>query len=155
MGNSKLNQLTKIQLQKIVNASSSYREILLKIGYKFSTGDLTNRLKERIQELGIDTSQFEESSYYNGHRFVPKEVFKKGTKASKKTIIRFLKRSKAQDYKCSVCGIKDWNDEKITLALTFLDGDQTNAELDNLAWVCPNCLSQQEDFSKHKGDAEK
>ena len=148
----KFDDLTKRKLQDLVNSSASYREILLKIGYKYSTGVLTEQLKEKIKELDIDTTIFDETSYYNGHRFVNSEVFKKNTKASKKTIIRFLKRSKGIPYECSKCGIKEWQGANLSLVLTFKDGDQTNAELDNLEWFCPNCLSQQDDFSRHKKD---
>ena len=148
------DSIGKEGLQRIVDESSSYREILLKCGYSHSTGALNALLKDYMKEWDIDLTNFNDASWYNGKRFVPDEVFRKDTKASKTTIIRFLKRDKNFPYECSLCGTSDWQGEKISLALTFKDGDSSNAEKDNLMWICPNCLSQRENFSKHKDKSE-
>ena len=44
---------------------------------------------------------------------------------------------------CVSCGIGDhWNLKPLPLKIVFKDGDRTNKDLENLEFVCPNCLSQ-------------
>ena len=146
----KIESVGRLKLQRYVDESSSYREVLLKLRYSRSTGTLTNLLKQYIEMWEIDMSTFDQSSWYNGKRFEKKDVFKTDTEASRKTVVNFLKKDRDFPYKCSVCGIEDWQREKISLALTFKDGDEKNAVKDNLMWICPNCLSQTSTYSRHK-----
>lgn len=43
---------------------------------------------------------------------------------------------------CSVCGLKDWNGQPITLELDHISGDRTDESRNNLRLICPNCHSQ-------------
>ena len=45
-------------------------------------------------------------------------------------------------YKCSVCGISDWNNKEITLEVEHIDGNSENSSRDNVCLLCPNCHSQ-------------
>ena len=46
------------------------------------------------------------------------------------------------EYKCSCCGISDWNNKPITLQIDHIDGDINNNSMDNLRYLCPNCHTQ-------------
>lgn len=46
------------------------------------------------------------------------------------------------NYICSKCNICSWLDNKITLEIDHIDGDNTNHDLSNLRYLCPNCHSQ-------------
>jgi hypothetical protein len=39
-----------------------------------------------------------------------------------------------------------WNNKPIALQLEHIDGDNTNQELSNLCYLCPNCHSQTDTF---------
>lgn len=49
-----------------------------------------------------------------------------------------------------VCGIKDWNNKKLTLELHHRDGNTENNSRDNLEMLCPNCHSQTDTFRNRK-----
>lgn len=47
-----------------------------------------------------------------------------------------------QQGRCSVCGLKDWNGQPITLELDHISGDRSDESRNNLRLICPNCHSQ-------------
>lgn len=49
-------------------------------------------------------------------------------------------------YKCSCCGISEWNKKPIVLEIDHIDGNPENNEPDNLRLICPNCHSQTETY---------
>lgn len=58
-----------------------------------------------------------------------------------------------QDFKCSICGISEWNDKPITLELDHIDGNSMNNVEENLRCICPNCHSQSDNYkAKNKGN---
>lgn len=55
-------------------------------------------------------------------------------------------------YKCSCCGIINWNGKPITLQLDHIDGNPHNHVLSNLRLLCPNCHSQTDTYcGRNKG----
>ena len=67
-----------------------------------------------------------------------------------KTTITVVRRylTKAFGYKCGVCGITEWNNNKIVLEVDHIDGDSQNNDPSNFRYICPNCHSQ---TSTYKG----
>ena len=56
-------------------------------------------------------------------------------------------------YKCSECGIKEWNSKKIVLEVEHKDGNPYNNKEDNIVFLCPNCHSQTDTYKgKNKGN---
>jgi predicted nucleic acid-binding Zn ribbon protein len=49
-------------------------------------------------------------------------------------------------FKCSECGISEWNNKPISLECDHIDGDITNNRLSNARLLCPNCHSQTPTF---------
>ena len=43
---------------------------------------------------------------------------------------------------CEVCGITEWNGNKLSFELDHIDGNSRNHKLENLRIICPNCHSQ-------------
>ena len=55
-------------------------------------------------------------------------------------------------YKCSCCGIGEWNGKPINLEIDHKDGDPYNDSPDNLRYICPNCHSQTNTYrGKNRG----
>jgi hypothetical protein len=68
------------------------------------------------------------------------------------TLLRKKAIAEGMPYLCRVCFISEWNDKLLTLRLDHIDGDRTNHNPGNLAFICPNCDSQQETYHyRNKG----
>jgi len=46
------------------------------------------------------------------------------------------------EYKCSICGINEWNNMSISLHLDHINGINGDHRIENLRFLCPNCHSQ-------------
>ena len=72
----------------------------------------------------------------------PNQMFVQNSKhrytLQKKYFIRFI-LSNPNDYKCKSCGVSAWNNRQLVLQFNHIDGDPSNASLDNLELLCPNC----------------
>jgi hypothetical protein len=55
--------------------------------------------------------------------------------------------------RCETCGISEWQDQPLSLALHHRNGDPHDNRLENLALLCPNCHSQTPNFAAKKRDA--
>ena len=56
-------------------------------------------------------------------------------------------------YKCSVCGISEWNGESLILEIEHKDGNSDNDNEENVCLICPNCHSQTDTYkAKNKGN---
>ena len=64
----------------------------------------------------------------------------KSGKGNKTNASTYLKRF--VDYKCSCCGLVDWQGKTISLQLDHIDGNNKNNTIENVRWLCPNCHSQ-------------
>jgi 5-methylcytosine-specific restriction endonuclease McrA len=51
------------------------------------------------------------------------------------------------EYKCGVCGIYSWNEQKLSLHLNHINGKNGDHRLENLRWLCPNCHSQTSNYT--------
>jgi predicted RNA-binding Zn-ribbon protein involved in translation (DUF1610 family) len=45
-------------------------------------------------------------------------------------------------YKCVVCGISEWQNQKLSLHLDHINGNNQDNNESNLRFLCPNCHSQ-------------
>lgn len=58
-----------------------------------------------------------------------------------------------QGYKCSCCGISEWNGNKLVLEIDHIDGNSDNNYPSNLRFICPNCHSQTDTYkAKNAGN---
>jgi len=77
-----------------------------------------------------------------------------GIKNPRKLIREFL--IKRDGYRCTCCGITNWNGKDITLWTDHIDGDATNNKPNNFRLICPNCDSQSDTFgAKNYGKGRK
>ena len=54
---------------------------------------------------------------------------------------------------CATCGIAEWRDRPLSLALHHINGDRLDNRIENLELLCPNCHSQTENYSGRNGRA--
>lgn len=125
---------------RIVLESSSYKDCLMKLGYHSNSGDSTNRLKQKIQQLNIDVSHFTQKESIA--RSVD-NIFIKDSTADQKTLRTWYLKGEYAPYICDICGQEPfWNGKKLTLILDHKNGINNDDRFENLHWVCPNCNAQ-------------
>jgi len=135
----------------VVGSSSSYKEVLNRLGLEAHTGGNYKTLKKRICEDDVDASHIEAAK--RKFRGTPNQrplesILKKGTcsHSSSRLKRRLVRAGMLQD-KCASCGIGCvWNGKPITLQLDHINGDRDDNRIDNLRVLCPNCHSQTKTF---------
>lgn len=58
MKESLIDKYLREELENIVKASSTFKEVLQKLGYNTTSGSNNNTLKNKLEELKIDYSHF-------------------------------------------------------------------------------------------------
>jgi len=136
-------------------SSFSYAEVLRKAGRKPGGGTQAT-LKKKIEEFGIDISHFTGQGW-NGHsntvvevnreKYTIDEIFIKNSPVTQKVMRGYVERHNLLEYKCQNCGCDGhWQDGIISLEIDHIDGDNTNNELSNLRYLCPNCHALTETY---------
>lgn len=141
---SKIYQVSDEEFKTIVANSFSYSDCLRALGLGTSGGSSTDVLKKRIKELGCSIEHF------NGHRSgairnrMPLEeiLVENSTYVSTVSLKKRLLDANLLEYKCSKCGISNWNNEPLTLQLDHINGNHNDNRIENLRLLCPNCHSQ-------------
>lgn len=135
-----VDMYTDEEFSKIVEQSSSVKEVIDRLGYSTHSGSNNKTVKQRIDKLGLDTSHF--SSHKNTKR-TPENTFVVNSTASQCVLRRWYKRETEGEYRCSICGQEPfWNGKSLTLILDHINGVNNDDRLENLRWVCPNCNQQ-------------
>ena len=75
-------------------------------------------------------------------------VFDKSMKsrAKRSTLLTAIKNEGSLEYKCSICGIVEYNGKPIILHIDHIDGNWRNNLIINLRFLCPNCHSQTDTY---------
>ena len=76
-----------------------------------------------------------------------KEIKLKNNTSIKKALVKLGFKKE-----CSICALGEiWEDKPLTLQLDHKDGDNSNNEISNLRFLCPNCHTQTKTYgSKNK-----
>lgn len=155
---SKLYDYTPTELQKLLDESDSYADVLRKARMN-AHGANPRTLKKVISEYNLDETKLNENRH-NLFTRCSEHAKKANVKYSLDDIFagkhpgyqssRLLERLVAEGYKnmkCERCGIIDWMGQVISFHLHHKDGDHDNNSLDNLEILCPNCHSQTDNFA--------
>lgn len=150
-----LKAYTKEWLEELCKESSSYAEVLRKAGRK-QGGGTQETLRKKIAEWEIDISHFTGQLWNknktkltderiaqqakNQEKYNPEEIFVKNSSITQKVLRGYIERYQAIPYECSCCNCNgQWQGGEISLELHHIDGDNTNNEISNLTYLCPNC----------------
>ena len=139
---------------KIVAENTSILQIGIALGYSSTLGAGFNKIKKRIEDLGLSTEHFTSQSRT---KWTKDTAFVKGTIISSRKLRSLYNQYSGKPYICSICGQKPkWNGQPLTLILDHINGDHFDNRIDNLRWVCPNCNQQLDTTgSKNKTKREK
>ena len=146
------DKYSKENLQKICADSYSYAEVIRKLG-NIPRGGNYAIIKKYINLYDIDTSHFTHRNWRNSPNQINNPNLHRGTEqwtydtlfvknciAGRKEVRRYIIRHNIFPYKCQTCGCDgNWMNGVIALELDHIDGDNTNNEINNLRFLCPNC----------------
>ena len=138
----KIDLFTDEEFEEIVKNSFTMIDVAKKLGYTSHSGSNGQRIRYRIDQLGISTDHFTLGNRRPMKR-TPENIFINNSTASQKTVRTHYYNGNYSPYCCSICGqLPYWNGKDLTLILDHINGENHDDRLENLRWVCPNCNQQ-------------
>jgi hypothetical protein len=131
-------------LREVVSKSLTYTGVLRTLGLN-PNGANQYTLRKYLKEFRIDISHFDPRSSRKRKPVLSFEDVS-NSKITTASLRRCVLREGKLEYRCAICGLKDWHGAPLSLNLDHIDGDRTHNALENLRWLCPNCDSQQNTF---------
>ena len=136
------------QLRQAVSASTSMAQVIRRLGLKVG-GSVYPMLRERIAELGLDTSHFKGQGWNAGRsitcnpgRPLAEILVTNSDYKTTSTLRQRLIKAGLKEPRCEICGLAEWEGRPLGLQLDHINGDRTDNRLENLRILCPNCHSQ-------------
>lgn len=138
---------TTDQLNSAVKSSTSFRQVIKKLGLREAGGNYF-QLKKYVEELSLDTSHFRGPGWSKGLHFsfkpkVPLEkVLIQNSYFQSYKLKNRLFNEKLKTPKCEECGwAKTAESGRLPLEIHHINGDVHDNRLENLIILCPNCHS--------------
>lgn len=141
----KIYQLSDSEFIDLVKSSLNISEVLFKLGY--TTKDNSwgySQVKQRMDDLHLNGYNFRGKQNLKQEKtsIDANKLFSSNSKHSRTVLRRYVLKHSLLPYKCSICGIKEWNNKTISLELDHINGVNNDNRLVNLRFLCPNCHSQ-------------
>lgn len=155
--------ITKEEFQLLCDASSSKKEILMKLGYtkrEYESGWHYRKIDSYIKFFNIDLFKFNENVKIRKSKLksallndvlIEKSTYNSSTFKGRLIVEKLLIN------KCYECGQLDkHNGKSLVLQLDHINGNRYDNRIENLRMLCPNCHSQTPTYGgKNKKNAEK
>lgn len=126
--------------ETIVKGSITFAEIAKKCGYRAKTS--FKPIKRRIELLNIDISHLTNRASIKPP-YKHENIFCVNSKySSMQQLKNKLLNIYKWKYECSICKISTWQNQKISLEIDHINGDNKDHRFCNLRFLCPNCHSQ-------------
>jgi hypothetical protein len=137
---------TKDELLKAVDGSQSMAEVVRKLGLNRSKSTYSS-LRKDFEHYGI-VPQFKKRRGTSPYAI--EDIFCENSTYDRSTLRNRIIREEILQYKCSECGIIDWNGNSLSLQLDHINGVPNDNRMENLRFLCPNCHSQTKTWGNKK-----
>lgn len=152
-----LYNYTPAELQKLLDNSDSYSQLLRSIGLNPKGGN-PETLKRIIKEYDLDETQLNINrkklyskcaigTHLKTTKSLDDILSNKVSYSSTHSLLNRLFKSGLKEKKCENCGLTEWMGKPISLQLHHDDGDRNNNSFKNLIVLCPNCHSQTDSYA--------
>lgn len=136
-----MKNYTEQQLRDAISSSTSYRQVLLRLGLSPQGGN-SETIKRLATKHEIDTSHFGGKSQKGRPKRIRSDIGVYLTNQQRIGSFRLKNRLLREGILlpiCSCCNGERWLDGPIPLELDHIDGNSSNNVLSNLRLLCPNC----------------
>ena len=155
---SKVWDIPKEELIKLVETSNSIKELVGKLGLNNKNGsnDLTVKKCLEFHEinwkpLALKGAKRSQQNINNRRVRKKEEIFIEHSKVARNVARRHIIKENLLPYECSICGQKPfWNGKPMTLILDHINGVRDDHRIENLRFVCGNCNMQLETTAGNK-----
>ena len=147
----KIYKLNDDKFIDLVKSSLNISEVLFKLGYSTKGNSWGySQVKKRMLELNLSGSDFRGKSASLTNLSIkpidPEKLLCKHSKHNRCVLRRYIITNKLIPYKCSICGITEWQGKTLSLELDHINGENNDNRLENLRFLCPNCHSQTDTY---------
>ena len=136
---------TKKQLEEAINNSSSISDVIKFLGLNKSSGTYKT-IRNKIELWGIKPR----FAVKVNKTYTHEDIFCDNSTYDRKDLRKKVIKENIIEYKCSECGIIDWNNRPLSLQLDHINGKNNDNRIINLRFLCPNCHSQTETWGNKK-----
>lgn len=149
----KIDLLSDDEFIELIKRSSCTADVLKGLKYSISGNSWAYRIiAERMDKLNITFGTKYTTKSNKIKQIELKEILTENSSYNRTKLKKRLIESGIKEYKCECCGISTWLGKPITLQLHHLNGIHNDNRLSNLQLLCPNCLTQTDNFgTKGKG----
>ena len=138
---------TEEKLKEAVKSSTSFRQIIFKLGLVPAGGNY-DQLKKYIEELRLDIRHFKGRAWNKGLKGIGKphiplgKILVKGSNFQSFKLKNRLFAAKLKPQHCERCGWAErTKDGYLPLELDHINSGRHDNRLENLRVLCPNCHS--------------
>ncbi len=143
----KIYKLTDGEFINLVKSSLNIAEVLFKLGYTVKGNSWGySQIKQRMVDLNLSGKDFRGKSGMlkcsEQLEISQEDLFRENSRHSRNILRKHIIKNNLLEYKCAICGIKEWNGKTLSLELDHINGINNDNRLENLRFLCPNCHSQ-------------
>lgn len=140
------------ELRSIVAKSISYADVLRSLGLVVS-GSTHRFVRKRIERLKIDINHFSTGEALRRaaekrRSFRLENVFCENSVESSQTLRRYARKLLTPAICCECKNPGIHNGKSLVLQIDHKNGTRNDNRIENLRWLCPNCHSQTETYSR-------
>ena len=149
----KIDLLSDGEFTELIANSSSTADVLRTLDYSVKGNSWAYKIvAERMEKLNIFFGKKLKISNGKLEKIPMEKILTPDSEYNRTKLKERLVQDGYKEYKCECCGLSEWNGKYIALQLHHLNGIHNDNRLENLQLLCPNCLSQTENFgTKGKG----
>ena len=134
----------------LVKSSLNISEVLFKLGYSVKGNSWGfGEVKKRMTDLNLSGYDFKGKNALKqpiNKAINPDKLLCEHSKHARKVLRSYIIKNNLIPYKCSICGITEWNGKTLSLELDHINGINDDNRLENLRFLCPNCHSQTDTY---------